>query len=392
MNIHEYQAKEILARHGVKVPRGKVAFSLPEAEAAASSLGPGPFVVKAQIHAGGRGKGGGIRKARDLAEIRKIGREMFGMNLVTPQTGPQGKPVNRILVEEALPVVREFYLGITIDRRTGRVAIMGSAAGGMDIEEVVARTPEKIHTILMEPSCGFTFFQGRKIALGMGLEGALIGEGAAMAAGLYRAFWENDCTLTEVNPLVLTARGELMALDAKMNLDDNALYRHPEILSLRDPEQEDPRDVEAARLGLHTYVNLTGNIGCIVNGAGLGMATLDLLRHYGGEAANFLDAGAGASKEVIQNAFTLLNSNPKVKGILINMFGGITRCDSYAQGVVDALREKPLRVPLVIRMEGTNVELGRKILAESGLEIVYAVHMREAAQKIIALAQNEVTR
>jgi len=387
MNIHEHQAKEILARHGVKVPRGKVAFSLPEAEAAAISLGPGPFVLKAQIHAGGRGKGGGIRKAKDLIEIRKIGREMFGMNLVTPQTGPQGKPVNRLLVEEALPVVRELYLGVTIDRRAGRVAIMGSAAGGMEIEEVAARTPEKIHTILMDPGCGFTFFQGRKIALGMGLEGALIGEGAARAAGLYRAFWENDCTLAEINPLVLAAPGELVALHGKMSLDDNAVYRHPELLSLRDLEQEDPRDVEAARLGLHTYVNLTGNIGCIVNGAGLGMATLDLLHYYGGEAANFLDAGAGASKEVIQNAFTLLNSNPKVKGILINMFGGITRCDSYAQGVVDALREKPLRVPLVIRMEGTNVELGRKILADSGLDIVYAVHMREAAQKIISLAK-----
>jgi len=389
MNIHEYQAKEILARHGVKIPKGRVAFSLPEAEAAANSIGPGPFIVKAQIHAGGRGRGGGIRKAKALAEIRKITREMFAMNLVTPQTAPQGKPVNRILVEEAIPLVRELYLGITIDRHAGRIAIMGSAAGGMDVEEVAAYTPEKIHTILMEPGCGFTFFQGRKIALGMGLEGALIGEGAAVAAGLHRAFWENDCVLAEINPLVLTAAGELMALDAKMTFDDNALYRHPEILSLRDMEQEDPRDVEAARLGLHTYVNLGGNIGCIVNGAGLGMATLDLLHYYGGEAANFLDAGAGASKEVIQNAFTLLNSNPKVNGILINMFGGITRCDSYAQGVVDALREKPLRVPLVIRMEGTNVELGRKILADSGLNIFYAVDMREAAQKIIALAKRE---
>ncbi len=387
MNIHEYQAKEILARQGVRIPRGGVAFSLPEAEAVAGSIGPGPFVVKAQVHAGGRGKGGGIRRARDLAEIRKIGREMFGMNLVTPQTGPQGKPVSRLLVEESLPVAREFYLGIAIDRKAGRVAIMGSPAGGMDIEEVAARTPEKIQTILMEPGCGFTFFQGRKIALGMGLEGALIGEAAAMAGGLYRAFWENDCTLAEINPLALTAGGQLTALDAKLNFDDNALYRHPEVLAMRDAEQEDPRDAEAARLGLHTYVNLTGNIGCIVNGAGLGMATLDLLHYYGGEAANFLDAGAGASKEVIQNAFSLLNSNPKVQGILINMFGGITRCDSYAQGIVDALREKPLRVPLVIRMEGTNVEVGRKILAESGLDIVYAVNMQEAARKVIALAK-----
>ena len=387
MNIHEYQAKEILSRYGVRVPRGKAAFSLPEAEAAAASLGPGPFVVKAQVHAGGRGKGGGIRKAKDMAEIRKVARKMFGMTLVTPQTGPQGKPVNRLLVEEALPIVREFYLGVTIDRRTGKVAILGSSEGGMEIEEVAAQSPEKIHTVLMDPGCGFTFFQGRKLALEMGLEGSLIKEGAEMTAGLYRAFWENDCTLAEINPLILTPRGEFVALDAKMNFDDNALYRHSEILAMRDMEQEDPRDAEAARLGLHTYVNLTGNIGCMANGAGLGMATLDLLRHYGGEAANFLDAGAGATKEVIQNAFMLLNGNPKVKGILINMFGGITRCDSYAQGIVDALREKPLRVPLVVRMEGTNVDLGRKILAESGLNIIYAPGMREAAQKVIELVK-----
>ncbi len=387
MNIHEYQAKEILSRYGVRVPRGKVAFSLPEAEAAAASLGPGPFVVKAQVHAGGRGKGGGIRKAKDMAEIRKVARKMFGMTLVTPQTGPQGKPVSRLLVEEALPIVREFYLGVTIDRRTGKVAILGSSEGGMEIEEVAAQSPEKIHTVLMDPGCGFTFFQGRKLALGMGLEGSLIKEGAEMTAGLYRAFWENDCTLAEINPLILTPRGEFVALDSKMNFDDNALYRHSEILAMRDMEQEDPRDAEAARLGLHTYVNLTGDIGCMANGAGLGMATLDLLRHYGGEAANFLDAGAGATKEVIQNAFMLLNGNPKVKGILINMFGGITRCDSYAQGIVDALREKPLRVPLVVRMEGTNVDLGRKILAESGLNIIYAPGMREAAQKVIELVK-----
>jgi succinyl-CoA synthetase beta subunit len=387
MNIHEYQAKEILARYGVKIPRGKVAFSIPEAEAAAHSIGPGPFVVKAQVHAGGRGKAGGIRRAKDLTEIREAGRKMFGMKLITPQTGPEGKPVNRILLEEALPIVREHYLGIAIDRRSGRVAIIGSSEGGMEIEEVAARTPEKIHTTLMEPGCGFTYFQGRKLALGMGLEGGQIKGGAEVAASLYRAFWENDCTLAEINPLVVTGRGELVGLDAKMNFDDNALYRHPEILAMRDMEQEDPRDAEAARLGLHTYVNLTGNIGVIANGAGMGMATLDLLRYYGGEAANFLDAGAGATKEVIQNAFTLLNSNPKIKGILINMFGGITRCDSYAQGIVDALREKPICIPLVIRMEGTNVELGRKILAESGLNIIYAQGMREAAQKIIELVK-----
>jgi len=388
MNIHEYQAKEILARYGVKIPRGKVAFSIPEAEEAGRFLGPGPFVIKAQIHAGGRGKGGGIQKAKDLAEIRRVGRKMFGMRLVTPQTGPQGKPVNRVLVEEAVPVVREFYLGVTIDRRAGRVAILGSSEGGMEIEEVAAHSPEKIHTILMEPGCGFTFFQGRKLALAMGLEGAQIGEGATTAYGLFKAFWENDCSLAEINPLVLTARGDLEALDAKMNFDDSALHRHPEILAMRDTEQEDPRDVEAARMGLHSFVNLGGSIGCIANGAGMGMATLDLLHYYGGEAANFLDAGAGTSKETIQNAFMLLMSNPKVKGIMINMFGGITRCDSYAQGIVDALRERPLRVPLVVRMEGTNVELGRKILMDSGLNIIYASNMREAAQKIIELVKN----
>jgi succinyl-CoA synthetase beta subunit len=388
MNIHEYQAKEILAHYGVKMPRGKVAFSLPEAEEAGRLLGPGPYVLKAQVHAGGRGKGGGIRKVKDLAEIRKVGREMFGMNLVTPQTGPQGKPVSRLLVEEVVPVAREFYLGVTIDRRSGRVAILGSSEGGMEIEEVAARSPEKIHTMLMEPGCGFNFFQGRKLALGMGMEGAQIGEGAAAAYGLFRAFWEKDCSLAEINPLVLTARGNLEALDAKMNFDDSALYRHPEIAAMRDMGQEDSRDAEAARLGLHTYVNLNGNIGCIANGAGMGMATLDLLHYYGGEAANFLDAGAGTSKETIQNAFMLLMSNPRVKGILINMFGGITRCDTYAQGIVDALREKPLQVPLVVRMEGTNVELGRKILMDSGLNIVYANGMREAAQKVIELVRN----
>ncbi len=388
MNIHEYQAKEVLARYGVRIPRGKVAFSLPEAIAASATIGPGPFVVKAQVHAGGRGKGGGIRRAKDAADIRRVAREMFGETLVTPQTGPRGKPVNRLLVEEAVAIAREFYLGVTIDRRTGQVVILGSSEGGMEIEEVAARSPEKIHTILMEPGCGFTFFQGRRLALGMGLEGSLIKTAAEMIAGLYRAFWENDCTLAEINPLVLTSGGEFLALDAKMNFDDNALYRHPEIVAMRDMEQEDPRDAEAARLGLHTFVNLTGNIGCMANGAGLGMDTLDLLRFYGGEAANFLDAGAGATKEMIQNAFMLLNANPKVKGILINMFGGITRCDSYAQGIVDALREKPLRVPLVVRMEGTNMELGRKILADSGLNIVFAPGMREAAQKIIELVKS----
>jgi succinyl-CoA synthetase beta subunit len=386
MNIHEYQAKEILARYGVKIPKGRVAFNLKEAEATAREIGPGPYVIKAQVHAGGRGKGGGIRIASDLSEVGGIARGMFGTKLVTPQTGPQGKPVSRVLVEESVPVARELYVGVTIDRALGRVVVISCPDGGIEIEEVGARSPEKIHTIIVEPGCGFNSFQGRRLAMAMGLEGSNIGKGAAIACALERAFRENDCSLAEINPLVVTSRGDLVALDAKMNIDDNALYRRPDILALRDVEQEDPRDVEASKLNLN-FINLSGNIGCIVNGAGLGMATLDILRYYGGEPANFLDAGAGGSKELIHNAFSVLSADPKIKGILINMFGGITRCDSYAQGIVDAIREKPLTVPLVVRMEGTNVELGRKILAESGLNIISASSMKEAAQKIVELVK-----
>jgi succinyl-CoA synthetase beta subunit len=388
MNIHEYQAKEILFRHGIRVPKGQVAFDLRDAEAAAQGIGPGPFVVKAQVHAGGRGKAGGIRKAKDPTEVREIARAMFGMRLMTRQSGPQGKPVSRVLVEEALPISREFYLGVTIDRKQGKVVVIGSSEGGVEIEEVSAKSPEKIQKVGIDSGCGFTNFQGRKLAIDMGLQGGAIGKGATVAFSLFRAFMDCDCSLAEINPLVLTARGDLLALDAKMNIDDNALYRHPELMALRDIEQEDPRDVEAARLNLN-YINLAGNIGCIVNGAGLGMATLDLLKYYGGEPSNFLDAGAGATKDMIRNAFGLLRSDPKVRGIFINMFGGITRCDSYAQGVVDALRERPLTIPLVVRMEGTNVELGRKILEESGLNILTFKNMREAAQKIIELVKGK---
>jgi succinyl-CoA synthetase beta subunit len=388
MNIHEYQAKEILFRHGIKIPRGQVAFDLRDAEAAAQGIGAGPFVVKAQVHAGGRGKAGGIRKAKDPTEVREIARAMFGLRLVTRQSRPQGKVVSRVLVEEALPITQELYLGATIDRKQGKVVVIGSSEGGVEIEEVSARSPEKIQKFGVDSGCGFTYFQGRKLAIDMGLTGGTIGKGAAVAFSLFRAFMDCDCSLAEINPLVLTARGDLVALDAKMNIDDNALYRHPELQALRDIEQEDPRDVEATRLNLN-YVNLAGNIGCIVNGAGLGMATLDLLKYYGGEPANFLDAGAGATKDVIRNAFGLLRSDPKVRGIFINMFGGITRCDSYAQGVVDALRERPLTIPLVVRMEGTNMELGHKILEESGLNILTYKSMREAAQKIIELVKTK---
>jgi succinyl-CoA synthetase beta subunit len=386
MNIHEYQGKEILARYGVRIPQGHVAFDLRDAEAAAQAIGMGPFVVKAQVHAGGRGKAGGIQKAKDPAEVREIARSMFGTRLVTPQSGPQGKPVSRVLVEEALPIEKEFYLGVTIERKQGKVVVIGCSEGGVEIEEVSRRTPEKVHKLTVESGCGFTNFQGRRLALDMGLQGPVIGKGAAVTSALVRAFMDCDCSLAEINPLALTKRGDLVALDAKMNIDDNALYRHPELMALRDIEQEDPRDVEASRLNLN-YINLVGNIGCIVNGAGLGMATLDLLKYYGGEPANFLDAGAGATKDMIRNAFGLLRSDPKVRGIFINMFGGITRCDSYAQGIVDALRERPLTIPLVVRMEGTNVELGRKILEESGLNILTYKSMREAAQKIIDLVK-----
>jgi succinyl-CoA synthetase beta subunit len=388
MNIHEYQGKEILARYGVRIPQGHVAFDLRDAEAAAQAIGMGPFVVKAQVHAGGRGKAGGIQKAKDPAEVREIARSMFGTRLVTPQSGPQGKPVSRVLVEEALPIEKEFYLGVTIERKQGKVVVIGCSEGGIEIEDVSRRSPEKVHKLTVESGCGFTNFQGRRLALDMGLQGPVIGKGAAVTSALVRAFMDCDCSLAEINPLALTKRGDLVALDAKMNIDDNALYRHPELMALRDIEQEDPRDVEASRLNLN-YINLVGNIGCIVNGAGLGMATLDLLKYYGGEPANFLDAGAGATKDMIRNAFGLLRSDPKVRGIFINMFGGITRCDSYAQGIVDALRERPLTIPLVVRMEGTNVELGRKILEESGLNILTYKSMREAAQKVIELVKEK---
>jgi len=386
MNIHEYQAKEILVRYGVKIPKGQVALNLRDAEAVAREIGPGPFMIKAQVHAGGRGKAGGVRIAKDLSEVGGIARGMFGMRLVSPQTGPRGRPVSRVLVEESVPISRELYLGVTIDRALGKAVVVGSAEGGMEIEELGAKSPEKIHKIVVEPGCGFNSFQGRKISMAMGLEGGNIGKGAAIVCALERAFRENDCSLAEINPLVLTSGGDLVALDAKMNIDDNALYRHPDLLALRDVEQEDPRDVAAAKLYLN-FINLSGNIGIIVNGAGLGMATLDILRYYGGEAANFLDAGAGATKDIIHNAFSILNSDPKIRGIMINMFGGITRCDTYAQGIVDAIREKPLKVPLVVRMEGTNKELGRKILTESGLDILFAPDMKEAAQKIVELVK-----
>jgi succinyl-CoA synthetase beta subunit len=391
MNIHEYQAKEILARYGVKIPKGRVALNLREAEAVAREIGPGPFVIKAQVHAGGRGKAGGVRIAKDLSEVGGIARGMFGMRLVSPQTGPRGRPVSRVLVEESVAISRELYLGVTLDRGLGKVVVIGSPEGGMEIEEVGDRSPEKMHKIVVEPGCGFNSFQGREVAKALGLEGANIGKGAAIVCALERAFRENDCSLAEINPLVQSSRGDLIALDAKMNIDDNALYRHPDLLALRDVEQEDPRDVEAAKLNLN-FINLSGNIGIIVNGAGLGMATLDILRYYGGEAANFLDAGAGATQDIIQNAFTILNSDPKIKGILINMFGGITRCDTYAQGIVDAIREKPLTVPLVVRMEGTNKELGRKILTESGLDILFAPDMKEAAQKIVELVKKSLDK
>jgi len=382
MNLHEYQAKAILARYGLKIPKGKVASTPEEAETAAREIGPGPWMLKAQVHAGGRGKAGGIRTARDPADVRRMAEEMIGMRLVTPQSGAQGNPVSRVLVEEDLPSERELYLGVTIDRARERVAVIGSSVGGMEIEEVSEHSPEKIHTLLIDPGCGLTNFQGRRLAMDLGFQGGNIGVGAAVASSLYRAFIENDCSLLEVNPLVQCRDGALVVLDAKMNIDDNALYRHPEISALRDVEQEDPLDVEASKLGLH-FINLTGNIGCIVNGAGLAMATLDILHYYKGEPANFLDVGGGVSSEVVCNAFQLLTSDPKIKGILINIFGGIARCDDYARGIVEAIREKPLTVPLVVRLEGTHVEEGRKILHESGFNIIYAATLREAAQKIV---------
>jgi len=384
MKIHEYQAKAILAQYNVPVPRGEVAFTVEEAEAAAKKLG-GSVVVKAQIHAGGRGKGGGVKVAKDANEAVELARRILGMTLVTHQTGPEGRVVQRLLVEETLPIERELYLGIVLDRVQGKPVFMASAAGGMEIEEVAAKTPELILKETLQPGVGLSPYQARKLAFGIGIPAASVNAAAAAMTALAKAYVAMDASLAEINPFILTQDGKVYALDAKVNFDDNALYRHKELLDLRDLNEEDPLEVEASRFGLN-YIKLDGTIACMVNGAGLAMATMDIIKYAGGSPANFLDVGGGASAEQVKNAFRILLSDHNVKAVLINIFGGILRCDTLATGVVAAARDLNIQVPIVVRMEGTNVELGRKILMESGLNFTVGQDMLDAAQKVVKLA------
>ncbi|HXP84758.1 MAG TPA: ADP-forming succinate--CoA ligase subunit beta [Bryobacteraceae bacterium] len=384
MKIHEYQAKALLARYSVPVPRGEVAVTAAEAEAATAKLG-GSVVVKAQIHAGGRGKGGGVKVVKSAQEARETAAKMLGMTLVTHQTGPEGRVVQRLLIEETLPIERELYLGIVLDRAQGRNVFMASADGGVEIEEVAAKTPERILKELIEPGAGLLPFQARKLAFGIGIPGASVNAAAQAMMALARANEGLDATLAEINPFILTKDGKVFALDAKMNLDDNALFRHKDLAELRDLNEEDPLEVEASKFGLN-YIKLDGNVACMVNGAGLAMATMDIVKYAGGSPANFLDVGGGANAEQIQNAFRILLSDKSVKAVLINIFGGILRCDTLATGVVAAARELQVALPIVVRMEGTNVELGRKILLDSGLNFTVADGMRDAAQKVVKAA------
>ena len=384
MKIHEYQAKAILAQYHVPVPRGQVAFTAEEAEAAAKKIG-GSVVVKAQIHAGGRGKGGGVKVAKDAAEAAAIARKMLGMTLVTHQTGPEGRVVQRLLVEETLPIERELYLGIVLDRVQGKPVFMASAAGGMEIEEVAAKTPELILKEPFEPGLGLAGYQCRKLAFGMGIPATSVNAASAAMGALARAYIATDASLAEINPFILTKDGKVYALDAKINFDDNALSRHKELLELRDFNEEDPLEVEASKHSLN-YIKLDGTVGCMVNGAGLAMATMDIIKYAGGSPANFLDVGGGASAEQVKNAFRILLSDKNVKAVLINIFGGILRCDTLATGVVAAARDLNIKVPIVVRMEGTNVEQGRKILLESGFNFTVGEDMRDAAEKVVKLA------
>ena len=391
MKIHEYQAKAILAKHGVAVPRGEVASSAEQAAEIARRLGGEAVVVKAQIHAGGRGKGGGVKVAKSAQQAEAFAKAMIGMTLVTHQTGPEGRVVGRVLVEEGLRMTRELYVSVVLDRATGKPVMMASAAGGMDIEEVAASTPEKIIRTYIEPGVGLVPFEARQLGFAIGLDGALVNKFVKLASGLHQAFMATDASLIEINPLVVTTAGDLLALDAKMNFDDNALYRHPDIRDLRDLSEEDPLEIEASKYSLN-YIHLDGNIGCMVNGAGLAMATMDIIKLAGGEPANFLDVGGGANAEQIRNAFKILMSDRNVKAVLINIFGGILRCDVLAQGVIAAVKELGVRVPIVIRMEGTNVEEGKRLLRESGMNFTTADSMDEAANTVVQLANASESR
>jgi succinyl-CoA synthetase beta subunit len=383
MKIHEYQAKQILAKFGVTVPRGKMVTKPEDARAVAEKLGGGTVVVKAQIHAGGRGKAGGVKVAKSLEEVHQFASAILGMTLVTPQTGPEGRVVKRLLVEEGADIKKELYVGMVVDRATQRVTLMASSEGGMEIEEVAAHSPEKIHKVAINPVAGLTDAQADDIARKIGVPEASVAEARKFMHGLYNAFVECDMSLAEINPLILTGDGKILALDAKLNFDENALFRHPEIVALRDLDEEDPAEIEASEFGL-SYISLNGNIGCLVNGAGLAMATMDTIKLFGAEPANFLDVGGGATTEKVTEAFKLMLKNPAVKGILVNIFGGIMRCDTIAEGVIAAARQVKLGVPLVVRMKGTNEDIGKQMLKASGLPIISADNMAEAAQKIVA--------
>jgi succinyl-CoA synthetase beta subunit len=386
MKIHECQAKQILTKFGVTTPRGEVAYTPEEARGVAEKLG-GTVVVKAQIHAGGRGKAGGVKVAHNPKEAEGLAHEMLGKKLVTPQTGPEGRVVRRVLIEEGLDIARELYLGLVIDRAAARPVVMASSEGGVEIEIVAAERPEKILKEYIDPAIGFQPFQARKLAFGLGLDAALVGEATRFFSALYRAFETTDASLAEINPLVVTRDGRILALDAKMNFDDNALFRHKDIRELRDLDEEDPLEVKASNYNL-SYIRLDGNVGCMVNGAGLAMATMDLIQYAGGSPANFLDVGGGANEEQVRRGFEIILSDPHVRAVLVNIFGGIMRCDIVANGVVAAARSLGVTVPVVVRLEGTNVELGQEILRESGLNFTVASGMKDAAEKVVALARN----
>jgi succinyl-CoA synthetase beta subunit len=388
VKIHEYQGKEIFRRFGVPVPRGIPAFSADEAVKAAQAL-PGPvWVVKAQIHAGGRGKVGGVKLARSVDEVRDVAGRMLGMQLVTHQTGPEGQKVGRLLIEEGADIRKELYVAMIVDRTSQRVVLMASSEGGMDIEEVAAKTPEKIHRVIIDPVKGLTDAQADEVARSIGIPEASVPQARAVFQGLYRTFDETDASLAEINPLILTGDGRVIALDAKLNFDDNALFRHPDIVAMRDLDEEDPAEIEASKYDL-SYISLDGDIGCLVNGAGLAMATMDVIKLYGGSPANFLDVGGGATTEKVTEAFKIMLRNRHLKAILVNIFGGIMKCDTIAEGIVAASRAVSLKVPLVVRMKGTNEDLGKKILADSGLPIITANNMAEAAEKVVAAAKGK---
>lgn len=388
MKIHEYQAKELFKKYGVPIPRGKAAFSVEEAKAIGAELNTFPVVVKAQIHAGGRGKGGGVKLAKSAAEVEQYAGSILGMTLVTHQTGPEGKVVKKLLVEEGLPIEKELYLSVLPDRGTAKIVFMASEAGGMDIEEVAAKTPEKIIKVYIDPLMGFKGFHAAELAFGLNLKPELIKQFNAMVAALYKLCVDYDCSLVEINPLVITSDNRVIALDGKINFDDNALYRHKDIQEYRDLDEEDPFEVEASKYDLNYIKMPGGNIGNMVNGAGLAMATMDLIQQAGASPANFLDVGGGASAEQVENGFRIILADPAVKGVLINIFGGILRCDRLANGVVEAAKKMEIKVPIVIRMEGTNVELGREILEKSGFNFIWAKDIADAAQKIAAIAKN----